>query len=87
MSLRRLLKLAAAVCLAATMTFSGYAGGISYAASDRPYFLAATYCSDEWVITFWNSESADMDRGGRLQLHYPGGAVAGVPAVHGAGAV
>lgn len=61
MSLRRLLKLAAAVCLAVTMTFSGYAGGISYAASDRPYFLAATYCSDEWVITFWNSESADME--------------------------
>ena len=47
MSLRRLLKLAAA-CLAVTMTFSGYAGSISYAASDRPYFLAATYCSDEW---------------------------------------
>lgn len=57
---RRSFKRAAAAALAAVMAAAGAFGGTA-AAAERPHYISATYCSDEWVITFWNSESAHME--------------------------
>lgn len=34
--------------------------GVSYA-QERHYYQSATYYSDDWVVNFWNSESANME--------------------------
>ncbi len=85
------LKAIAAVALlsAAAFLFStGFSRAEDYASGRAGYLKSATYYSDDWVVNFWNSESAHMEQelaqiaADGFQQYHPGGALAGVPAAH-----
>ena len=59
------LKAIAAVALlsAAAFLFStGFSRAEDYASGRAGYLKSATYYSDDWVVNFWNSESAHMEQ-------------------------
>lgn len=54
-----LVKMAVSILLAAGFLIQGIF--YAYGAPKPEYLVSATYCSDAWVINFWNSESSRME--------------------------
>lgn len=55
----------AAVALLSAAAFlftTGFSRAEDYASGRAGYLTSATYYSDDWVVNFWNSESAHMER-------------------------
>ena len=59
------LKAIAAVALLSVAAFlfsTGFSRAEDYASGRAGYLKSATYYSDDWVVNFWNSESAHMEQ-------------------------
>lgn len=54
-----LVKMAVSFLLTATFFIQGIF--FTYAAGKPEHLVSATYCSDAWVVNFWNSESSHME--------------------------
>lgn len=59
--MRNYLIAAAAIGTAAFLFTTGFARAEDHASGSAGYLKSATYYSDDWIINFWNSESANMD--------------------------